>query len=345
MTLPPAPAASRICWRTSRKMSNPDIASKDVAERIRAGRNFLITSHRNPDGDALGSGLALQRLIRQMGKSARMQVRDGFTPSLHNIPGAKDVAVTDALPSDYPNAYDAVFTMECPEVERTGYPVLPGPVVNIDHHLGNTMYGEINYLDLEAPSVGEMVMQLNRNFLRLPLDAETATAFYVSLASDTGFFRYHNTTLRAFQAAEELVRAGAVPGDISLWINESNSRGSIKLLGLCLSTLQVTPDGKIATIELPKHFFADAGATPEDTEGIVNYGRSIDGVVVSALLKEVDDKSTRVSMRAKPGIDVQAVASMFGGGGHKAASGCTMPFALAEAKKKLISILDGVVNS
>ncbi|HEX9501015.1 MAG TPA: bifunctional oligoribonuclease/PAP phosphatase NrnA [Thermoanaerobaculia bacterium] len=324
-------------------MTNPENAAREVAERVRSGRNFLITSHRNPDGDALGSGLGLQRLIRRLGKTVAMQVRDGFNRALYNIPGANEVAITDTLPPDYPSDYDAIFTMECPEVERTGYPVLPGPVVNIDHHLGNTMYGEINYLDLEAPSVGEMVMQLNRNHLRLPLDAETATAFYVSLASDTGFFRYHNTTLRAFEAAEELVRAGAVPGDISLWINESNSRGSIKLLGLCLSTLEVSPDGKIATIELPKHFFADAGATPEDTEGIVNYGRSIDGVVVSALLKEVDDKSTRVSLRAKPGIDVQAVASMFGGGGHKAASGCTMPFALAEAKKKLIGILEEIV--
>jgi phosphoesterase RecJ-like protein len=324
-------------------MTNPENAAREVAERVRSGRNFLITSHRNPDGDALGSGLGLQRLIRRLGKTAAMQVRDGFNRALYNIPGANEVAITDTLPPDYPSDYDAIFTMECPEVERTGYPVLPGPVVNIDHHLGNTMYGEINYLDLEAPSVGEMVMQLNRNHLRLPLDAETATAFYVSLASDTGFFRYHNTTLRAFEAAEELVRAGAVPGDISLWINESNSRGSIKLLGLCLSTLEVSPDGKIATIELPKHFFADAGATPEDTEGIVNYGRSIDGVVVSALLKEADDKSTRVSLRAKPGIDVQAVASMFGGGGHKAASGCTMPFGLAEAKKKLIGILEEIV--
>jgi len=323
--------------------TNPDIASKDVAERIRAGRNFLITSHRNPDGDALGSGLALQRLIRQMGKSARMQVRDGFTPALNNIPGAKDVAVTDSLPADYPNAYDAVFTMECPEVERTGYAVLPGPVVNIDHHLGNQMYGEINYLDLDAPSVGEMVMQINRHHLRLTIDRETAIALYVSLATDTGFFRYHNTTLRAFEAAEELVRAGVVPGDVSLWINESNSRGSIKLLGLCLSTIELTPDGKIATAILPKHFFVEAGASPEETEGIVNYGRSIDGVLVSALLKEIDDKSTRVSMRAKPGVDVQAVASMFGGGGHKAASGCTMPMPLAEAKKRLVSILEEIV--
>ncbi len=323
----------------------PDLAAREVAERIRAGRNFLITSHRNPDGDALGSGLALQRLIRQLGKIAAMQVRDGFNRALYHIPGANEVSISDTLPPDYPNGYDAIFTMECPEVERTGYPVLPGPVVNIDHHLGNTMYGEINYLDLEAPSVGEMVIQLNRHHLRLPLDHETATALYVSLASDTGFFRYHNTTLRAFEAAEELVRAGVVPGDVSLWINESASRGSIKLLGLCLSTLEVTPDGKIATLELPKRFFAEAGATPEDTEGIVNYGRSIDGVLVSALLKEIDDQSTRVSMRAKPGVDVQAVASVFGGGGHKAASGCTMPFPLSEAKRKLISILENVVNS
>jgi phosphoesterase RecJ-like protein len=205
------------------------------------------------------------------------------------------------------------------------------------------MYGEINYLDLEAPSVGEMVMQMNRNHLRLAIDRETAIALYVSLATDTGFFRYHNTTLRAFEAAEELVRAGVVPGDVSLWINESNSRGSIKLLGLCLSTLELTADGKIATAILPKRFFAEAGASPEETEGIVNYGRSIDGVLVSALLKEIDDQSTRVSMRAKPGVDVQAVASMFGGGGHKAASGCTMPMALPEAKKKLLSILQEIV--
>ena len=321
----------------------PDLAARQVAERIRGGRNFLITSHRNPDGDALGSGLALQRLIRSMGKQARMQVRDGFFGALYNIPGADGVAVTDNLPSDYPGAYDALFTMECPEVERTGYPVLPGPVVNIDHHLGNTMYGEINYLDLEAPSVGEMVLQINRKHLHLPLDRETAIALYVSLATDTGFFRYHNTTLRAFDAAEELVRAGVVPGDVSLWINESASRGSIKLLGLCLTTLEVTKDGKIATIELPKRFFAEAEASPEDTEGIVNYGRMIDGVLVSALLKEIDGNSTRVSMRAKPGVDVQAVAAMFGGGGHKAASGCTMPFGLGEAKSKLVGILSEIV--
>jgi phosphoesterase RecJ-like protein len=204
------------------------------------------------------------------------------------------------------------------------------------------MYGEINYLDLEAPSVGEMVLRLNRAHLGVALDRDIATAMYVSLATDTGFFRYHNTTLRAFEAAEELVRAGVVPGDVSLWINESVTRGSVKLLGLCLTTMELHAGGKIATIELPKRFFDDAGATPEDTEGIVNYGRTIDGVVVSALLKEGAD-GTRTSLRAKPGYDVQAVAAMFGGGGHKAASGCTIPLPLPEAKAKLIAILSEIV--
>src|SRR5712691_7802970 len=150
------PAASRACWPNHAMTTNlttttnPEVAAREVAERIRAGRNFLVTSHRNPDGDALGSGIALQRLIRKLGKQAKMIVRDGFAKPLHNIPGASEVGISDSLPSDYPNAYDALFTMECPEVQRTGYAVLPGPVVNIDHHLGNEMYGEINYLDVEA---------------------------------------------------------------------------------------------------------------------------------------------------------------------------------------------------
>ena len=328
---------------TTTTSQNPEVAAREVAERIRAGRNFLITAHRNPDGDALGSGIALQRLIRKLGKQVRMVVRDGFAMPLMKIPGANEVAISDKLPADYPNAYDALFTMECPEVLRTGYSILPGPVVNIDHHLGNVMYGEINYLDIDAPSVGEMILQLNSKFLHVPLDRDTATAMYVSLATDTGFFRYHNTTKRTFEAALELVNAGVVPGDVSLWINESQSRGSIKLLGLCLTTLELHANDRIATTELPNRFFAESGAVPEDTEGIVNYGRNIEGVLVSALLKEGDANSTRVSLRAKPGVDVQQVAAMFGGGGHKAASGCTIPLPMAEAKKKLVGLLAAIV--
>jgi bifunctional oligoribonuclease and PAP phosphatase NrnA len=308
-----------------------------VAERIRSGRRFLITSHRNPDGDAIGSAIALQRIIRKLGKEADVYVRDPFGKPLGKLPGADEVVIAESLPADYPAGYDALFTMECPEHERTGYPVLPGPVVNIDHHLGNTMYGEINYLDIDAPSVGEMVLRINEH-LGVEVDPEIASAVYVSLASDTGFFRYTNTTLRAFDAARELVQAGADPGEISLWLNESASLASIRLLGLCLNTLEVTEQGRIATLELPQRFFAEAGATAEEAEGIVNYGRSIDGVLVAAMLKEASG-GTRVSMRAKPGVDVQVVAATFGGGGHKAAAGCFVPLLIAEAKQKIVGIL------
>lgn len=321
--------------------TNPEQAAREVAERIKAGSNFLITSHRNPDGDALGSAIALQKIIRKMGKTATVQVRDTFPKQLQSIPGADEVVLTDNLPASYPNGIDALFTMECPEKERTGYPILPGPVVNIDHHLGNQMYGEINYLDIEAPSVGEMVLQLNK-YLGVELDADIATAMYVSLATDTGFFRYSNTTLRTFQAAEAMVRAGANPGRVSLEINESASPASIKLLGLCLNSMQFHAAGKIATLELTNDFLRETGATPEDSDGIVNYGRVIDGVRVAAMFKEAKD-GTRVSMRAKPGVDVQQVAAMFGGGGHKAAAGCLVPGPIAEAKAKIVSLLEGIV--
>lgn len=321
--------------------TNPETAAREVAERIRSGSNFVITSHRNPDGDALGSAIALQKVIRKMGKTATVQVRDGWPKQLQSIPGADEVVITDDLPKGYPNGVDALFTMECPEKERTGYPILPGPVVNIDHHIGNQMYGEINYLDIDAPSVGEMVLQMNKH-LGVELDADIATAMYVSLATDTGFFRYSNTTLRTFQAAEAMVRAGANPGRVSLEINESASPASIKLLGLCLNSMQFHGNGRIATLELTNAFLQETGATPEDSDGIVNYGRVIDGVLVAAMFKEAKD-GTRVSMRAKPGVDVQKIAAMFGGGGHKAAAGCLVPAPIPEARAKIVALLEGIV--
>ncbi len=318
-------------------MTTIEDSVRAVVRRLYNGERFLITAHRNPDGDALGSALALRALIRQLGKDATIIVRDPFWKPLGKMPGAGDIVIAETLPADYPDGYDALFVMECPEAERTGFPILPGPVVNIDHHLGNKEYGEVNYIDLDAPSVGEMVLQLARE-MEMPLERDMATAMYVSLASDTGFFRYMNTTLRALEGATEMVRAGAKPGEISLWLNESATPGSVKLLGLCLRTLELSAGGKLATMELPERFFAEAGAEAEDTEGIVNYGRTIDGVLVSALFKEVEG-GTRVSMRAKPGADVQVVAASFGGGGHKAAAGCFVAAPMAEAKEKIVSLL------
>ena len=149
--------------------------------------------------------------------------------------------------------------------------------------------------------------------------------------------------MRAFEAAQEMIRAGADPAEISLWINESLPLSSIRLLGLCLNTLKLFDEGRIATLELTDAFFAEAKATKEDSEGVVNYGRMIDGVLVAAMFKEVEG-GTRVSMRAKPGVDVQKIAASFGGGGHKAAAGCFIPEPIDGARATLVPLLEGAVK-
>ena len=310
-----------------------------IAAKIVQGRDFLITGHRNPDGDALGSALALRFMIEALGKTARVIVRDGWAPSLRHLPGMDEVVLSDTLPPEYPAGFDGLFTMECPDKDRCGYEILPGPVVNIDHHLGNTMYGELNWVDLDAPSVGEMLLQL-ADELGVAIDQRMATAIYVSLASDTGFFRYTNTTLRAFDAAKRLVESGANAGEISLWLNESQDPAALRLLGLCLSTLEMYADGQISVMRLTREMLEKAGASSEHSDGISSYGRVIDGVRVAAFLKETDDGKTRVSLRAKPGVDVMQVAASFGGGGHKAAAGCRIDAPIDRAQAILIEKLE-----
>ena len=319
------------------------VARKAVADRILGGKRFLITSHRNPDGDAIGSALALRGLIEKTGRQATVLVRDSWAPQFARIPGIERVQISERLPDDYPDGWDALFTMECPEHERCGYPILPGPVINIDHHPGNTLYGEINLLDIDAPSVGEMLLAL-REPLGVELDAEIATAIYVSLATDTGFFRYMNTTLRALECAVELVRAGAVPGEISLWINETTPVRALQLQALCMSTLEIHHGGLVSTMELQQKFLDQTGATAEDSDGLSSLGRTIEGVIVAALFREVSG-GTRVSLRAKPGADVRVVAGRFGGGGHVAASGCFVPAPVPQAKQQILELIEEMLSS
>lgn len=308
-----------------------------VVARIREGRRFLITSHRDPDGDALGSSIALRGIIEAAGGEAKIVVRDRWAAPLDHTPGIERVDVREELPPDYPDAWDALFTMECPEWERCGFEILPGPVVNIDHHPGNEQYGEINYLDVDAPSVGEMLIGVADD-LGVDLTPDIATAIYISLASDTGFFRYTNTSLRAFEAAERLVASGANPGEISLWLNESRRPEALKLLGECLTTLEMHLDGRVSVMTLTDEMLERAGATPADADGISSYGRTIDGVVAAVFLKE-KGSGTRASFRAKPGVDVFEVAKAFGGGGHKAASGCYIDQPIEEAKGAVLARL------
>ncbi|MDX1643517.1 MAG: bifunctional oligoribonuclease/PAP phosphatase NrnA [Thermoanaerobaculia bacterium] len=309
-----------------------------ILDSVRAAQRFLITSHRNPDGDGVGGSVGLARLLRRLGKSARVWLRDEpptpYTPILEG----ERVHFGAEAPAGHPDSYDAVVVLECPSLDRTGLEEALGELtlINIDHHLGNGLYGDANWVDSAAPAVGEMVLRLAQA-LRLELDENSATALYLALSTDTGGFRFANATSRAFDAAAAMVRGGARPERVSEWIYESQPEAAMRLIGESLRTLELHGGGSVATTLATRSMFERCGAGEADTEGLVDYPRSIAGVRAVALLKELADGGCKVSLRSRGSIDVEAMARAHGGGGHKNAAGFTLASGPAEEHRETIA--------
>jgi bifunctional oligoribonuclease and PAP phosphatase NrnA len=322
-----------------------DAAYEDVAKLLGSGKRFLLTGHRNPDGDALGSALGLALALEAAGKEARVVMRDAWSSVYGKMPGISRVLVADALPADWPSGWDALLTMECPEADRAGWPnLLAGKVVNVDHHPGNTRYGALNLVDLPAAAVGEIVADL-LDALGWPLSRDIATNLWVSLVSDTGSFRYSNTTPKALALGARLVAAGAEPGPVNEFLFEAAPLSTLKLEALVLGTLELHAGGTVATVELPRRFFAESGAKDSDTEGLVNRARGIEGVRAAVLLREGEDGEIRCSLRSKGVVDIRSVAARHAGGGHRNASGCRVGGTLASARAILVPEIAAAVEA
>jgi len=297
-------------------------APEDLLRQIRQGNRFLLTSHVNPDGDAIGSELGLARLLRGMGKGAVVWNRDE-TPSVYRrVAGADRIHLGEEPPVGWPEKFDGTIVLECPGPDRTGLEdhLDELPVVNIDHHLGNQHYGTVNWVDPAAPAVGEMIFRLART-LKLRVDEETANALYLTLVTDTGGFRFSNATSAAFEAAGDLVREGAQPARVTRWLYESRPLASLRLLAEMLATLEIHAGGRIATARLTPGMYERAGASQSDSEGLIDYPRSVAGVDAVALVKALEDGTTKVSLRSRGEVDVERIARGHGGGGHKNAAG------------------------
>ncbi len=201
-------------------------APEDLLRKIRQGNRFLLTSHVNPDGDAIGSELGLARLLRGLGKGAVVWNRDPIPTVYKPLPGSDRIHVGEEPPAGFPEKFDAIIVLECPSPDRTGLEkhLAERPVINIDHHLGNQCYGTVNWVDSAAPAVGEMVYRLAQG-LKATLDPELASCLYLTLVTDTGGFRFSNATPAAFEAAAALVRDGAHPEQVSQWLYESQPAG------------------------------------------------------------------------------------------------------------------------
>lgn len=310
----------------------------EIAALLRREDRFLLTTHLHPDGDGLGSMLALGRALGNTGKTLAMVHREGVPSAYLCLPGARDVRTQ--LDGGFIPSY--LIALDCGDRERMALP--PGlppdlPIVNIDHHLSNSYFGGINLVDPEASATGEIVHRL---LLAggYELDPQIAMAIYVAIATDTGFFRYANTTRQALSLAAYLVEEFQLdPGRIAEVVHEQKSLNAIKLLGLVLTTLRLVPGGKIAWMYLSREMLEQYPVEPEETEGYINFARSIIGVEVALFFKEVKEGEVRVSWRSGPNADVSRLAAHFGGGGHARAAGCTIHGNLQGAMRQVLGFL------
>ena len=299
-----------------------------LADAIRTRRRFVITSHVRPDGDAIGSSMAMAYALRELGKEARVVFRDQPPGPLQVFPGVNEIEVTERV--DDPG--DAVIVMESGDLTRTGIEGLDrGFVINIDHHLGNSMYGSLNWFDLSAAACGEMVFDLVEE-LGVPLTPAIATHVYVAILTDTGSFHYSSISPRTFDICRQCVEAGVDPPSVARSIFDSNNLGRLKLFGAVLSTMELDPSGRLATVYVDHDLARACGGTYEDTEGLINLPLTVKEIQAVVFFKEHGPDDWRISMRSKGEVDINVVAKAFGGGGHKNASGCSATGPIAELK-------------
>ena len=299
-----------------------------VADEIKTRSRFVLSSHVRPDGDAIGSELAMAYALRALGKQVRVVNRDPPPAPMLGFPGVGDIEVAERV--DDPG--DAVIIMECGDVKRTGVDGLDrGFVINIDHHLGNSMYGAVNWFDLSAAACGEMVFDLIRE-LGVPLSREIATHVYIAILTDTGSFHYSSISPKTFDICRQCVEAGVDPPAVARSIFDSNNLGRLKLFGAVLSGMELDDSGRLATVTVDEKLAAFCGGTYEDTEGLINLPLTVKDIQAVVFFKEHGPDDWRVSMRSKGDIDINAVAKAFGGGGHKNASGCSATGRLADLK-------------
>ena len=311
-----------------------------VVELIEKKDRFAITSHIRPDGDSLGSSLGLFWLLKALNKDVEVVMRDLAPHAYRQLPGAGNVRVTPGIDRDY----DAVFVIECSDIDRPGLIDLEKQfVVNIDHHSTTELFGAINWIDSTASAVGEMIYNLCKA-TGVRVTKEIAECVYTALLTDTGSFHYSNTTERTFKIASELVRTGVKPAKTAEAIFGSYQWPKIELLSQVLSTARRDDTGHVAWMRQTLAMQDRTHASEEDGDGFVNYPLAVGEVEATALFKESSPGVYRTSLRSKGDVNVARIAEQFGGGGHRNAAGCTLEGSWDEVEQKLVPLLQDAVK-
>ncbi len=321
------------------KPASPDRAA--LHEFLERHRSFVLTTHVNPDGDAIGSEVAMSRWLRARGKSVRI-LNDSPTPAAFGWLVADEAVDTyeEALCEKRFEEADALLVLDTGNRQRIGRlakhldrHVLPVAVV--DHHVTHDGFGQVNVIEPELASTASLVFELMAE-AGAPLDLLAAEALYVGLFTDTGNFRYSNTDARAHRMAAALVEAGVDPSDVTSRVHATAPAGRLRFFGEALAALQMLEGGRLALVEAGPEQFARHGLAGADTEGLVDMPRAIAGVEVVALFSEVEPGKVKVSLRSTGNVTIDQVCSRFGGGGHPHAAGVQMRGSREDAKARIL---------
>lgn len=317
-----------------------NVSLADIAAVFHARNRFVVMSHARPDGDALGCTIATALCLQQLGKDVTAWNEDGVPEKFRYLPGYEMVQRPPAEAQRFDVAIvldNAVKTRAGKAVEAVAHADV---WINIDHHITNEGYGDLSYIDATAPATGQILFELFRG-QELPLTYAMADNLFVAISTDTGSFQYPNTTARTYEIGAELIRAGVNVGTLSQKMYESYPRRRLELLRALLNVLRFSSKDRVASFALSVETAKKLGIQPDDTEGLIDYIRAIDGVVAAAFFEEIGDGRVRVSLRSKsPRISVSKVCGLFGGGGHTLAAGARVAGSLAEVQEKVLQAID-----
>lgn len=323
--------------------ATPDRDAFDaVCRELRAGHRFLLTSHERPDGDSIGSQLALAFALEALGKQVRLVNADPPPVPYRVFPGTDRVEVARTVEGEF----DAVVVLECGDVRRPGVKGIERyRILNVDHHAGNTMYGAVNWFDERAAACTEMVLSLI-DALGVPLSREMATHVYLGILTDTGSFHHANITARTFEICRRVAEAGVDPAHMAHLVYNTANVGRIRLLGTLLDRMRLELGGRVALLYFDDLLLKELEATHDDTEGLINVPLSAKAIEAVALFKGQDGSdSLRVSLRSKGALDVRSIAQRFGGGGHFNAAGCSVPGPRKDAERTIVSLLSSLFEA
>ncbi|HEU4416730.1 MAG TPA: bifunctional oligoribonuclease/PAP phosphatase NrnA [Candidatus Angelobacter sp.] len=303
---------------------------EQVLQAIEKRRHFLVTSHARPDGDAIGSTLALAQILRKMGKSADVVLGDNVPVIYKPLPFGDTIVHAAEINGEC----DAAIILECDSVQRTRLSGLENCfLINIDHHASSKTFAHVNWIDSSAVATGELIFRLAQA-ARVKITPEIATCLYTALLTDTGAFCYAGTNACTFELAKCLVEHGADPGKIAQGVYFSSPTSKMRLLGAALSSLQ--RDGAVTWMFVNRQDMERCGALDEDCEGLVNYALGIAGVEVAVFFREVANGRIRVSIRSKGAVNVASFSEQFGGGGHECAGGFSIAGPVQDAAKRVL---------